>query len=243
MRKRLTIRFVNGVISAVIVVFFLGHAALGDAWMFGLVPATMSSLIWAGIALIALHVLVSVITSIDQISDPEYPASDRKKRHLAIKWATGIAISLVAFLHIDNGRSFDLVGGFSPLANTVVLVVLAIALAVHACVGAKSLLTDLDIDRRFKCHFASSSAYAQQLWRLPPSPTRCCEEGHLSYARTWPKASRKSAWSQAIVSICANACRALPQALHALTVERLPFRNGKARLVRCGNRIECRIVR
>jgi hypothetical protein len=83
-----------------IVVFFLVHAALGSlSGLFGL-KSPLAWLVWVGVALIAAHIVVSVVTSREQLSDVEHPPSVRKKRHLVLKWATGGLLAAAAIAHI-----------------------------------------------------------------------------------------------------------------------------------------------
>lgn len=145
MGKRLTARFVNGVIAALITVAFIAHGILGSlSSLFGL-PSSLAWLVWGAVVLAGAHVVASVVTSREQLNDVERPPSARKKRHLALKWATGIALALAAAAHILLPQS-------SALA-TWAIVVLCIALAAHVCVGSKSLLKDLNIDRSYKTVF------------------------------------------------------------------------------------------
>ncbi len=132
-------RHANGFVSAAVVVFFFAHGVLGcTALLFGFF-GSLAWLVWAGVALIALHVVLSVATSYEQLTDAQRPPSPRKKRHLALKWVTGIVLAVCIAAHIA-------LKGAVPAR--VALVALAVALAVHICVGSKSLLTDLNLDRR-----------------------------------------------------------------------------------------------
>lgn len=153
MRKGSKARLANGVVSAVIVVFFIAHATLGS-----LAPVTGFSspyrwLVWCGVALVAVHVLVSIATSWEQLSDKEHPPSPRKKRHLALKWATGSLLLATAAAHVIALRTQGVASMHASVSGALVIAVLSIALAVHLCVGSKSLLKDLGIDRRYKTAF------------------------------------------------------------------------------------------
>ena len=137
-------RNANGVISAVLVVFFLAHGVVGSlAILFGYM-SPLTWLVWVGVVLVAVHVVVSVFTSRDQLTDPDFPPSARKKRHLALKWATGIVLVACVACHVMCEGA---------VAERVAIVAVAVMLAVHACVGGKSLLKDLNIDRRYKGAF------------------------------------------------------------------------------------------
>ena len=153
MRKRVTARFANGVASACIVVVFLVHAALGTASVLTGLTSPFGWLVWVGVGLIVAHVGLCAVTSVQQLTDAQRPPSARKKRHLALKWATGVALALVAGLHV-MGVPLQGLGAISPrIASIGLLTILLAALAFHVCVGAKSLLKDIDVDRRYKMAF------------------------------------------------------------------------------------------
>ena len=141
MRPRFTMRGANGVVSAVIVVFFLAHGVLGAVAGLTGFMSPYAQAVWLGVALVGVHVMASIATSVQQLTDTQRPPSARKKRHLALKWVTGLALGVLALAHVAMPKS--------SLAASVVIVVLSAALAVHVSVGAKSLLKDLGIDRRY----------------------------------------------------------------------------------------------
>ena len=111
---------------------------------FGLLSA-LSWVVWIGVGLIAVHVAMSVLTSCEQLTDHERPPSSRKKRHLALKWATGGVLAAVAIAHIVLPKS--------DYTAALLMAAIAVALAVHLCVGAKSLLKDIGVDRRYRMAF------------------------------------------------------------------------------------------
>lgn len=149
MNKGSKARFVNGVVSAAIVVFFLVHATLGSlSGLFG-VRSPLAVFVWVGIGLVGVHVVACVVTSREQLNDMERPPSARKKRHLALKWATGGLLALAVVAHIVSMRVWGVASVQTSWAGVALTAVLAIALAVHVCVGAKSLLKDLNIDRAY----------------------------------------------------------------------------------------------
>ena len=104
-----------------------------------------ASLIWIGVGLICVHIVASIVTSREQLGDTERPPSGRKKRHLALKWATGALLGAAAAVHIILPKSSELA--------TVCIVALCVVLAVHLCVGSKSLLRDLGLSARLKIAF------------------------------------------------------------------------------------------
>ena len=143
-------RFVNGVVSALIVCFFLVHGTLGAISVLTGFTSPLACLVWVGVALVAVHVVLCVVTSRQQLTDEERPPSARKVRHLALKWATGALLALAVGLHI----AFTGEGAVeSRSAGLLAIVVVAAALAVHLCVGSKSLLKDIGVDRRYKTAF------------------------------------------------------------------------------------------
>lgn len=146
-------RTANGVVSAAIVVIFLGHAVLGSlSALFG-ITSPFTWLIWIGVGLIGVHVAASIVTSREQLNDPERPPSTRKKRHLALKWATGGLLLVAAAVHVVSIRAWGVDAVQSSASGAVLIVVLASILAVHLNVGSKSLLKDLGIDRRYQLAF------------------------------------------------------------------------------------------
>lgn len=145
MREGSTSRFVNGVIAALITVVFLAHGALGSLAAIMGFSARFAWLVWGAVALGCVHVAVSVITSYQQLTDAERPPSPRKKQHLVLKWVTGGVLAAIAAVHIVLPKA--------SVEAAPVIAVLSVVLAVHLCVGSKSLLKDLGIDRRYKIAF------------------------------------------------------------------------------------------
>ena len=146
-------RVINGVVSALIVVFFLVHGTLGAASTFTGFVSPFAWLVWVGVALVGVHVIMSIVTSRQQLSDKEHPPSPRKVRHLVLKWCTGGLLAIIAGTHIVLVRMVGVQAMQTQVSGVLVIVVLAIVLAVHLCVGSKSLLKDLGIDRRYKTVF------------------------------------------------------------------------------------------
>lgn len=145
MRKGSNIRRFNGIVSAIIAAFFLVHAILGSLSVITGFISPFTGLVWVGVALVAVHVVASIVTSKEQLGDTDYPPSPRKKRHLALKWATGLLLAAAAVAHVVLPKS--------AFVSTAVIVAVSIVLAVHLCVGSKSLLKDLGLDTRGKTAF------------------------------------------------------------------------------------------
>lgn len=147
MRKRSNMRLANGVVSAAIVCFFLIHGLLGS-FAFALPSAhPFLWVVWIGVGFVVLHIGLSVVTSYQQLTDPEFPPSSRKKRHLALKWATGVLMACSIVAHIACARIPSLVAAV-PFLPKLATVVLSAVLAWHICVGMKSLLKDVGLGKK-----------------------------------------------------------------------------------------------
>lgn len=150
MAKQSRTRLANGVVSAGIVVFFIVHASIGS--IVGLIPfqSGLAWAVWIGVACAAIHVALCVATSIQQLTDTVRPPSLNKKRHLALKWVTGALLLACAAVHVVAVRTVGAGDMIASASGVAVIAALAIALAAHVCVGSKSLLKDLNIDRSFR---------------------------------------------------------------------------------------------
>ena len=145
MGNRSKARIANGVIAALITIIFLAHGAMGSlSALFGFVNS-FPWVVWIAVIIAGIHVAVSLLTSAQQLGDAERPPSARKKAHLALKWATGGLLAVIALVHIILPKSM--------VASAYVIIGVSIALAAHLCVCAKSLLSDLSLNRRWKWPF------------------------------------------------------------------------------------------
>ena len=149
-RPRSLARRINGIVSACIVVFFLAHGLLGSISAITGYRSSLIWLVWAGVACVVAHIVLSIITSRQQLTDTVRPPSDKKKRHLLLKWVSGCALALLVIAHIVSMRMFGAEAVQSSATGAALVIVLAIVLAVHLCLGAKSLLKDLGVDRRWR---------------------------------------------------------------------------------------------
>ena len=150
MNKRSTARTINGIVSAVIVCVFLIHATLGSLQPHLALPAPPRWIVWAGMVFVGIHVVVCIVTSYEQLTDRVRPPSPAKKRHLVLKWATGIALIAVAGIHIWRVQEIGAAAALRSPEGAVWTVALAVLLAMHIWAGSKSLLKDLGIDRRWR---------------------------------------------------------------------------------------------
>lgn len=145
MDKRSKARRVNGIIAALITVFFLVHGTMGSlSSIFGFTNS-FPWVVWIAVGLIGIHAVVNILTSVQQLNDAEHPPSRRKKAHLALKWATGGLLAAIAVAHIVLPKS--------SAAAAFLIIGVSVALAAHLCVCAKSLLSDLALDSRGKWPF------------------------------------------------------------------------------------------
>ena len=149
MRKRSNTRFVNGLASALAAGFFAVHSLLGGLEGVASLASPAQWVIWIGVWVVIVHVLVSIATSYLQLADTEFPPSPRKKRHLALKWATGVAVAVAATAHIVCVRTFGPDAMQVNAISTVVALALLAAFAVHVWVGAKSLASDVGLGKGF----------------------------------------------------------------------------------------------
>lgn len=134
----MTVRKANAIIVAVITAFFFTHATIGSSVPLTGLSRTFEFLVWGGVALIAVHMVLSLIRTVKKLTDPEDPPTGKKKRKLALKWGTGATILLCAAIHLSVPAS-DRTGSLFVGVTTVLMA----ALAVHVCVMAKPLLKHL----------------------------------------------------------------------------------------------------
>lgn len=148
MNRRSKARLVNGIISAFIVVFFVAHSLLGGMEAHIPLASPPALIMWAGIAIVGAHVVTSIVTSHEQLTDAAFPPSKRKKRHLALKWVTGGVLLAAIVAHIVCIRTFGPNAVQTSSIATLVTLVLVAALTIHIWVGAKSLITDLGLSKK-----------------------------------------------------------------------------------------------
>lgn len=146
-------RRANGIVSAAIVVFFCAHGILGCVALLSGFTSPFTWIIWFGVALIGVHVILSVVTSYQQLTDTVRPPSRQKRRHLLWKWLTGGLLLVCAGAHIAAAWVLGPHASQTTVTGALLTAAVAIVLAVHLCFGAKSLLKDLWLDRRYRTAF------------------------------------------------------------------------------------------
>ena len=150
MKERSTARRINGIVSAFILCLFLAHACIGT--IAGLAPLEFSPnlLLRAGTMLVLVHVVACMVTSYEQLTDIVRPPSVQKKRHLVLKWITGALLLCIACFHVVRVNELDLASAIHSPVGTAITIALVAALAWHSWTGTKSLLKDLNIDRKYR---------------------------------------------------------------------------------------------
>lgn len=146
-------RRVNGVVSAAIVVFFCIHGAMGCIALLTGFTSPLAVIVWFGVALVGVHVIMSVVTSYQQLTDTVRPPSPQKRRHLMWKWLTGGLLLVCAGAHIAASWVLGPHASQTTVTGALLTAAVAVVLATHLCFGAKSLLKDLGLDRRYRTAF------------------------------------------------------------------------------------------
>ena len=136
-------RRANGIVSAAICLVFLPHGLSRPCPLPSAARPVVQAVVWAGVALCALHVAPCVVTGYSMPTDIVRPQSVRKRRHLRLKWATGALLVAVAAAHVGG-----VLGAWPRVPLVAGTPTAAVALSVHACVGAKSLLKDIPTNPR-----------------------------------------------------------------------------------------------
>lgn len=152
-RPRSLARRINGIVSACIVVLFLAHGILGGISALTDFSSPLTWLVWVGVAFVVVHVVLSIVTSRQQLTDTVRPPSEAKRRHLLLKWVTGILLAVLVVIHIVVMRVVGPDTVQSTVTGVVLIIVLVVVLATHIGLGSKSLLKDLNVDRKWRNAF------------------------------------------------------------------------------------------
>lgn len=131
----MSLRRANGLAALLIAVFFACHEVIGALFVSGLVAGEVPWIVWLAVGIIVVHIVLSIGTMKQMIDDANRPPSEKKKRHQAKKWLTGLAVGVLAVAHAF--------AYFTTPAWAIIAILLDIALASHICVSAKSLAKDL----------------------------------------------------------------------------------------------------
>lgn len=146
--QRWDARRVCGILTAALCCLIAAHMVMGGLSLVFDIPRALKPVVWVGVALLVGHILICIVTSFQMMTDAVRPPSRKKKRHFVLKWVTGALVVATAAAHVI-GRAWTDAPADAPAALALSAALAAFA-AWHACVGAKSLLKDLDIDRRYR---------------------------------------------------------------------------------------------
>lgn len=139
-RTATTIRRINAAIAACLVIFFFVHAALGALSEITGHTSNLKWIVWIFAALVVVHMSLTLATSYYMVTDTVRPPSKAKIRHLALKWASGMLLLVLAFMHMLRIADLGI-----PLMITLLGVI-----AWHSFIGAKSLTRDLNLPRTIR---------------------------------------------------------------------------------------------
>ena len=132
----------NAIAAALLAVFFVVHAALGVVSFATGWQGCFAWVIFLGVAVVAVHVGLSVATTVHMFCDKERPASSKKKRHQCLKWATGLVLVCAVVVHMAGDPAHAAQGGAAAVALA--------AMVWHAFVGVKSLTRDLRLPKELR---------------------------------------------------------------------------------------------
>ena len=138
-------RVANAVAACFIMLLFLVHACLGTLKLYWPeMPSSLEFIVWFGVAVIAIHIIISIATTYEMWTDTVRPPSDRKKRHQILKWVTGVLLVCAIVVHQLCVAQL-LPPATVDMLTLPALIVTAILLCWHLFVGAKSLTRDLNL--------------------------------------------------------------------------------------------------
>lgn len=136
-------RLVNAGVAALLVVAFLGHALFASAAGADAVSRAPYPLLYCLLALVAVHIGLSVATTLLMWNDSVRPPSEKKKRHQVLKWVTGTVVLAVLCVHVVHPAVV-------PAVTWAVSAVLLAAFVWHGWTGMKSLARDLRVPGKAK---------------------------------------------------------------------------------------------
>ena len=149
--KRSAPRRANGIVAALLVLFFLcAHGLMGSLSLAFPLTNHFTWLVWAATAFVVVHIVLSAIVTREKLFNPEKPPTTQKKLKIGLRWATGILIAAMVCMHVGSVVLY----GDSVIQSTSVgkvsLLALIALIAVHVCTGAKSLVRDLGASKEQK---------------------------------------------------------------------------------------------
>lgn len=143
-------RVANAVAACFIMLLFLVHACLGTLKLYWPdMPSSLEFIVWFGVAVIVVHVILSIATTYEMWTDTVRPPSERKKRHQILKWVTGVLLACAIVVHQLCVAQL-LPSSVVDVLALPTLIVTAVLLCWHLFVGAKSLTRDLNLRGAFR---------------------------------------------------------------------------------------------
>lgn len=136
-------RLVNAGVAALLVAAFLGHALFASAAGVDAASRAPYPLLYCLLALVAVHIALSVATTVLMWNDTVRPPSEKKKRHQVLKWVTGAALLAVLCVHVAHPAVV-------PAVTWAASAVLLAAFVWHGWTGMKSLARDLRVPGKAK---------------------------------------------------------------------------------------------
>ncbi|MGN0060628.1 MAG: hypothetical protein ACI362_09125 [Coriobacteriales bacterium] len=136
-------RLVNAGVAALLVVAFLGHALFVSAAGVDAASRAPYPLLYCLLALVAVHIALSVATTVLMWNDTVRPPSEKKKRHQVLKWVTGTVVLAVLCVHVVHPAA-------APVVTWTASAVLLAAFVWHGWTGMKSLARDLRVPGKAK---------------------------------------------------------------------------------------------
>lgn len=136
-------RLVNAGVAALLVAAFLGHALFASAAGADAASRAPYPLLYCLLALAAVHIGLSVATTLLMWNDSMRPPSEKKKRHQVLKWVTGAVVLAVLCVHVVHPAVV-------PAVTWTASAVLLAAFVWHGWTGMKSLARDLRVPGKAK---------------------------------------------------------------------------------------------
>lgn len=136
-------RLVNAGVAALLVVAFLGHALFASAAGVDAASRAPYPLLYCLLALVAVHIALSVATTVLMWNNTVRPPSEKKKRHQVLKWVTGAVMLAVLCVHVVHPAVV-------PVITWTASAVLLAAFVWHGWTGMKSLARDLHVPGKAK---------------------------------------------------------------------------------------------
>lgn len=157
-KKTFDVRRANALVCALLIIFFVFHVIIGTVLWYGALGMSMALVAWAGVGLVAIHLILSIVTTALGVKPPEHYAAldqsgkkqpSRRSKHV-LKWITGLLMISLLILHLTVG---DLVGNLHYTKGALVALILLILIGIHVYIDIKSFTRDLNLSPRTRVPF------------------------------------------------------------------------------------------